>query len=141
MFVTVLYRAEGEPQVSGEAAFADVPPDAYYADAVLWAKQNGIVNGISESEFAADNTVTREQIAAIMHRFAQYKGYDVSIGENTNILSYTDAESISEYAVPAVMYAMGAGLIKGRTDSTINPQGTMQKERKLRNPAKIPRSK
>lgn len=127
MFVTVLYRAEGEPQVSGEAAFADVPPDAYYADAVLWAKQNGIVNGISESEFAPDNTVTREQIAAIMHRFAQYKGYDVSVGKNTNILSYTDAESISEYAIPAVMYAVGAGLIKGRTDSTINPRDNAER--------------
>ena len=121
MLVTVLYRTEGEPPVSGEKSFADVPADAYYANAVLWAKQNGIVNGVSESEFAPDNTVTREQIAAILYRFAQYKGYDVSVGENTNILSYTDAESISEYAVPAVMYAVGAGLMKGRTESTINP--------------------
>lgn len=121
MLVTVLYRAEGEPEVTGTATFADVSDNAYYAKAVVWGQQNGIIKGYSETEFAPDQNITREQIAAIMHRYAQYKGYDVSAGENTNILSYADYDSISEYAIPSVQYAVGSGLMKGKTDATINP--------------------
>ena len=77
---------------------------------------------MSESEFAPDKNITREQIAAIMHRYASYKGYDVSVAESTDILSYSDYEQISEYAVAAMCYAVGSGLMKGRTDSTINPK-------------------
>ena len=95
---------------------------AYYANAVVWAQQNGIVNGISETEFAPDNSITREQIAAIIHRYAQYKGIDVSVGENTNILSYNDYDDISEYAIASMQYACGSGLLKGRTESTLNPK-------------------
>lgn len=122
MMVTVLYRAEGEPDVTGTATFADVDTDAYYAKAVVWGQQNGIIMGYSDTEFAPDQNITREQIAAIMHRYANYKGYDVSAGENTNILSYTDAENISEYAIDAMQYAVGSGLMKGKTDATLNPQ-------------------
>lgn len=121
MLVTVLYRAEGEPAVNKSVPFADVDENAYYASAVIWAQQNGIVNGVAENAFAPDDNITREQIAAIMFRYAQYKGYDVSVGENTNILSYTDAKDISEYAVSAMQYAVGSGLMKGKTESTINP--------------------
>ena len=121
MFVTILHRIDGEKQ-EGENIFSDVADNAYYANAVAWASKNGIVKGISETEFAPDDSITREQIAAIIHRYAQYKGYDVSAGENTNILSYDDAESISEYAVASVQYAVGMGLIKGKTDKTLNPQ-------------------
>lgn len=121
MLVAILYRADGEPAVNKSIPFGDVKADMYYANAVVWAQQNGIVNGVSETEFAPDDNITREQIAAIMHRYAQYKGYDVSVGESTNILSYTDAESISEYAISAMQYAVGSGLMKGKTESTINP--------------------
>ena len=121
MFVTILHRIDGEKQ-EGENIFSDVADNVYYANAVAWAIKNGIVKGISETEFAPDDSITREQIAAIIHRYAQYKGYDVSAGENTNILSYDDAESISEYAVASVQYAVGMGLIKGKTDKTLNPQ-------------------
>ena len=121
MMVTVLYRAEGEPEIKGTTTFEDVDTGAYYANAVVWAQQNGIVKGVSETEFAPDDNITREQIAAIMHRYAQYKGYDVSVGENTNILSYTDAESISEYAIAPVQYAVGSGSMKGKSESTLNP--------------------
>ena len=121
MFVTILHRIDGEKQ-EGENIFSDVADNAYYANAVAWASKNGIVKGISETEFAPDDSITREQIAAIIHRYAQHKGYDVSAGENTNILSYDDAESISEYAVASVQYAVGMGLIKGKTDKTLNPQ-------------------
>ena len=88
----------------------------------VWAQQNGIVKGVSETEFAPNDNITREQIAAIMFRYAKYKGYDVSVGESTNILSYTDAESISEYAISAMQYVVGSGLMKGKTETTINPQ-------------------
>ena len=122
MMVTVLYRAEGEPSVNRSIPFADVDMGAYYANAVIWGQQNGIIKGYSETEFAPDDNITREQIAAIMFRYAQYKGIDVSVGENTNILSYDDFDSISEYAIPSMRWACGAGLIKGRTESTLNPK-------------------
>ena len=122
MLVAILYRAEGEPAVNKSIPFSDVDANTYYSNAVVWAQQNGIVNGVTENDFAPDSNITREQIAAIMFRFAKYKGYDVSVGENTNILSYTDAESISEYAISAMQYAVGSGLMKGKTETTINPQ-------------------
>lgn len=121
MMVTVLYRAEGEPTVTGTATFEDVDSGAYYAKAVVWGQQNGIIKGYSETEFAPDQNITREQIAAIMHRYATFKGYDVSVGENTNILSYDDFDSISEYAIASMQYACGSGLMKGKTTSTLNP--------------------
>ena len=121
MLVTVLYRAEGEPAVNKSVPLADVDENAYYANAVAWAQQNGIVYGVTENKFAPDDNITREQIVTILFRYTKYKGYDVSVGENTNILSYTDAKDISEYAVPAMQYAVGSGLIKGKTESTINP--------------------
>lgn len=121
MLVTILYRNAGEPVVNNSIPFADVDMNAWYANAVVWAKQNGIVNGVNETDFAPDNNITREQIAAIMHRYAQYKGYDVSVGENTNILSYDDAESISEYAIASMQYVVGSGLIKGKSATTLNP--------------------
>ncbi len=122
MLVTVLYRADGEPQVAGKATFDDIDENAYYAKAVVWGQQNGIINGYSETEFAPNQNITREQIAAIMHRYAQYKGYDVSVGENTNILSYDDFADISEYAIASMQYACGSGILRGKTTSTLNPK-------------------
>jgi len=122
MMIAVLYRAEGEPEVTGEATFEDVDKDAYYAKAVIWGQQNGIIKGYSETQYAPEQDILREQIAAIMHRYAQYKGYDVSVGENTNILSYDDFDDISEYAIPSMQWAVGSGMIMGRTETTLNPQ-------------------
>ncbi len=122
MLVTVLYRNEGEPEVTGTSTFADVESGSWYEKAVSWAQANGIVNGYSETEFRPDEPIIREQIAAIMFRYAQYKGYDVSVGENTNILSYDDALDISAYAIPSMQYAVGSGLIKGKSESTLNPK-------------------
>ncbi len=121
MFVTVLYRMDGEPTAS-EPNFVDVPVNEYYANAVSWANANGIVYGVSETEYAPNDNITREQMAAILHRYAKYKGYDVSVGEDTNILSYKDFDKLSEYAIASMQYAVGSGLIKGRTESTLNPQ-------------------
>ncbi len=120
MLVTVLYRNEGEPAVNKSIPFADVDMGAYYANAVIWAKQNGIVNGVTETEFAPDENITREQIAAIMFRYAQYKGMDaVTLEEN---LHFADADEISEYAVSAMNWAVGTGLMKGKSTTTINPK-------------------
>ncbi|MBP3447896.1 MAG: leucine-rich repeat protein [Clostridia bacterium] len=120
MLVTVLYRNEGEPAVNKSIPFADVDMSAWYANAVVWAKQNGIVNGVTENEFAPDENITREQIAAIMFRYAQYKGMDaVTLEEN---LHFADADEISEYAVSAMNWAVGTGLMKGKSTTTINPK-------------------
>lgn len=121
MLVAILYRAAGSPDVNKSIPFGDVSAEDYFASAVIWAQQNGIVSGMSEDMFAPDQPITREQIATIIYRYAIYMGYDVSVGADTNILSYTDAESISEYAVEAIAYAVGSGLMKGKTESTINP--------------------
>lgn len=122
MLVTVLYRAAGSPEVNKSIPFSDVSADSYYAAAVNWAQQNGIVNGVTESEFDPEANITREQIATIIYRYANYMGYDVSVGEDTNILSFEDAGDISDFAVEAMQYAVGAGLINGKTESTLNPQ-------------------
>lgn len=120
MLVTVLYRNAGSPATNRSIPFADVDMGAYYANAVSWAKQNGIVNGITENEFAPDSNITREQIATIMYRYAQYKGMDaVSLEEN---LHFTDTSEISEYAVSAMNWAVGKGLMKGKSTTTINPK-------------------
>lgn len=120
MLVTVLYRAEGEPPVNKSIPFADVKADTYYASAVIWAQQNGIVTGVTETEFAPDDNITREQIATIMFRYAKYKGMDaVTLEEN---LGFDDADEISEYAVSAMNWAVGTGLMKGKTETTLNPK-------------------
>ena len=120
MFVTILHRIDGEKN-EGENVFADVPEDAYYRNAVAWASANGIVMGMSDTEFAPDVNITREQMAAILYRYAKYKNLDTSAGDNTNILSYDDFGDISEYAVTAMQYTAGTGLITGKSDSTLNP--------------------
>ena len=120
MLVTVLWRAEGKPGARG-SSFEDLEDGEYYVHAVDWAAANGIVMGYSDTEFGPHDAITREQFAAIMYRYATKKGYDVSVGENTNILSYEDYDSISEYAIPSLQYAAGSGLIKGRTETTLNP--------------------
>ena len=120
MLVTVLYRLENEPSTDGDLSFADVSLDAYYANAVSWAKQNSIANGVTENEFAPDSNITREQIAAIMFRYAQYKGIEAVTSEEN--LHFTDSSEISEYAVSAMNWAVGTGLMKGKSATTINPK-------------------
>ena len=122
--VTILWRMAGSPQVNGLMDFDDVSQDAYYTEAVRWAASEGIAGGYGNGLFGSDDPITREQMAAILYRFAQHMGYDVSIGEDTNILSYTDAPDVSGYAVSALQWACGAGIIRGTGDgSTLTPQG------------------
>ncbi len=125
MAATILYSLEGSPAVSGKSPFSDVADGQWYAKAVTWAEENGIVGGIDSENCAPEAGVTREQLAAILYRYAQYKKYSVSVGEDTNILSYDDAEQISSYAVPAIQWACGSGLMTGRTQTALAPVGTV----------------
>ena len=122
MVVTVLYRLENQPSTSA-ASFTDVASGAYYANAVAWANANGIVSGYGSGKFGPNDKVTREQLAAILYRYAQYKKYDVSVGEDTNILFYNDAQSISSYAIPAIQWACGAGVVTGKSGNKLDPKG------------------
>jgi uncharacterized repeat protein (TIGR02543 family) len=125
MLVTVLYRMQSAvPAIAYNNPFTDVPDSEWYADAVKWAAGNGIVNGIGNGLFAPGVEITREQMATILYRYAQFAGIDVSVGENTNILSFADAFDISEYAVPAFQWTCGAGIINGKLDGHLDPQGT-----------------
>ena len=124
MIVTILWRLEDEPVVNYLMDFTDVDPAAYYAEAVRWAASEGIVTGTSATSFAPGDPITREQLATMLYRYAQTMGYDVSIGEETNILSYTDFADMSEYAIPAMQWACGAGIINGTSERTLTPQGS-----------------
>lgn len=122
MIVTILHRMEGMTAAEG-AAFSDVAAGAYYAAAVAWASVNGIVDGYGGGLFGPEDPITREQLAAILYRYAQYTGRDVSVGEDTNILSYTDFSDLSEWAIPSMQWACGAGLITGLGGGVLNPKG------------------
>lgn len=122
--VTILWRLSGSPVVNYLMDFDDVDPAAYYAEAIRWATSEGIAGGYGGGLFGPDDPITREQLAVMLHRYAQHEGFDVSIGEDTNILSYADAFDVSEYAVSALQWACGAGIISGTGDgSTLTPQG------------------
>ena len=111
--VTILWRLEGSPETTGAVRFNDTAGGAWYTEAVRWAAGSGVVKGYDNGCFGPNDAVTREQMAAILYRYAQHKGYDVSAGEDTNILSFDDAFAVSEYAIPAMQWACGSGLITG----------------------------
>ena len=111
--VTILWRLESSPEPAGTVSFGDVADGAWYAKAVRWAAGSGVVKGYDNGNFGPDDAVTREQMVTILYRFAQHKGYDVSAGEDTNILSFNDALTVSEYAIPAMQWACGSGLMTG----------------------------
>ena len=121
MIVTVLYRLENEPNTSA-ASFTDVAAGQYYNNAVAWANANGIVTGYGNSKFGPNDKITREQLAAILYRYAQYKKYDVSA--SASLSSYVDAQSVSSYATSAAEWACGAGVVTGKTGSKLDPKGS-----------------
>ena len=123
MIVTILYRLENEPAVSGGSAFTDVENGAWYADAVAWAAANDIVNGTSATTFAPNSPITREQMATMLYRFAQYKGMD-AVTLQENLTGYPDGGQVSDYAIPAMNWAIGQGLIAGMENGTLVPQGS-----------------
>lgn len=121
MIVTILYRLEGSPAVTGTSAFVDVPAGQWYTDAVNWAAANQIVKGTSATTFAPNDSITREQMAAILYRYAQYKGYDVT--KKADLSGYSDNGQVSAYAKDALAWANAAKLINGVTNTTLAPQG------------------
>ncbi|MBP3388868.1 MAG: S-layer homology domain-containing protein, partial [Clostridia bacterium] len=124
MLAVALHNLESNPDHSFIGSFADAPEGAWYTEAIRWAAEQGIVSGYGNGFCGAQDALTREQLVTILWSYAKYKGFDVSVGENTNILSYNDAFDISEYAIPAMQWACGAGVLGGRGDGTLDPCGT-----------------
>ena len=123
MLVTVLYRMEKEPTAEGDGKrFADVPAGAYYAKAVAWASAKGIVAGYSDTQFGPEDTITREQLAVILNRYATYKGYNTS--KTADLAAFQDADQISEWARVPVQWANAMKLLNGRTSTTLAPKGS-----------------
>jgi hypothetical protein len=121
MLVTVLYRLEGKPGVTGQNVFADVQNIQWYTNAVIWATENNIAYGYGNDLFGTNDYATREQVIAILYRYAQHKGLNVSM--QSDLYQFTDTEQISDWALAAVKWAVAVGIIHGRTDKTVVPKG------------------
>lgn len=122
MLATVLYSLDGKP-AAGKSGFADVADGAWYADAVAWAAEHGIVSGVGGGAFTPGGTITREQLAVMLYRYAQYKGYDVS--KTADLSGYADQDKLSDWAAQAVQWACGSGLMNGRSAAQLAPEGTL----------------
>lgn len=123
--IVALWNMEGSPASDFAMKFDDVSAETPYAEAIRWAAAVKIVNGCSESSFAPGDALTREQLAAILWRYAKSENIDVSIGENTNILSYEDVFTVSDYAIPAFQWTCGSGVLSGNTASTLAPKNAV----------------
>lgn len=122
MLVTVLYRLEGSPAVTADSSFTDVASGQWYTDAVRWASANKIVDGYGNGLFGTNDSVTRQQIAAILYRYAALKGYDTA--KTADLTAYTDASGLADWARSGMAWANAAGLITGRTETALVPGGT-----------------
>lgn len=123
MVVTVLYRMAGSPEVTAENPFTDVPADTWYTDAVIWASENDITAGTSETTFSPTNSLTREQLATFFYRFADFENPD-PIEITGDLTGFTDADQVASYATDAMKWAIGEGLISGTTETTLSPKAT-----------------
>ena len=122
MMATILWRMEGSLAPKGENSFTDVEAGRWYADAITWAAENGIFAGYSMDKFGPDDPITREQLTAIFYRYADYKGYKLTITGNLD--KFEDADKITDYAKMVMQWAVGNGLIKGKSENLLDPQGT-----------------
>ena len=122
MLAVVLYNVEGQPESTEANTFTDVKGDMWYTDAILWANENGIVAGYDNGAYGVGDFITREQFAAILYRYAQFKGYDTTQG-GMAVREFSDYENISDYARPAMAWAVNAGIMGGMDDGTLMPQG------------------
>ena len=123
MLATILYRLEGSPNVSGYSSFNDVSSTSYYAKAIAWAERNGIVNGVTTERFEPDTAVTREQMAAILCRYADYKGHDTSVSYDY-LATFGDSGNSHVYARPALNWAVAHRIINGQGSSVLAPRAT-----------------
>jgi len=122
MLVTVLWRLAGQPEVAGSSVFTDVASDSYYAEAVAWAYEKGITKGVEDTLFAPNSTLTREQLATFLYRYAEKMGYNISASDK--LRDFTDVSQASSYAVTALRWAVGAGIIKGISETALSPGGS-----------------
>ena len=122
MLAVVLYNVEGQPEGTEANTFTDVKGDMWYTDAILWANENGIVAGYDNSAYGVGDLITREQFATILYRYAQFKGYDTTQG-GMAVREFSDYVNISDYARPAMAWAVNAGIMGGMDDGTLMPQG------------------
>ncbi len=122
--VSILYTMEGKPEVTGNMTFLDVPADSDYADAVIWANQNKLISGYSDTEFAPDKPITREQFASILYRYEQMHGGGFS-GTWAFLLDYPDASNVSSYAYEALCWMTMQNVFSGRDDGSLDPQGNV----------------
>ena len=122
MLAVVLYNVEGQPESTEANTFTDVKADMWYTDAILWANENGIVAGYDNGAYGVGDLITREQFATILYRYAQFKGYDTTQG-GMAVREFSDYENISDYARPAMAWAVNAGIMGGMDDGTLIPQG------------------
>ena len=122
MAVTILYRLENEPTVSGNNAFTDVASDTWYTDAVIWAAENGIMSGYGNGIFGTNDNITREQLATILFNYAKFKGYDTTV--SGSISSFADAQNVSPWAQEAVVWAVENGIMSGKGNGILDPNGT-----------------
>ena len=122
MMATILWRMEGSPVPKGKNSFTDVEAGKWYADAITWTAENGIFAGYGKDKFGPDDPITREQLAAIFYRYADYKGYDLTVKGYLD--KFKDADKITDYAKTAMQWAVGSGLVKGKSGNLLDPQGT-----------------
>lgn len=122
MMATILWRMEGSPAPKGKNSFTDVEAGRWYADAITWTAENGIFAGYGKDKFGPDDPITREQLAAIFYRYADYKGYDLTVKGNLD--KFKDSDKITDYAKTAMQWAVGSGLVKGKSGNLLDPQGT-----------------
>ena len=122
MMATILWRMEGSPAPKGKNSFTDVEAGKWYADAITWTAENGIFAGYGKDKFGPDDPITREQLAAIFYRYADYKGYDLTVKGNPD--TFKDADKITDYAKTAMQWTVGSGLMKGKSGNLLDPQGT-----------------
>lgn len=121
MLVVVMYRMDGQPSVDGLSHnFQDVPKDAWYEDALIWACNNGVINGVTASTFDPNSNITRQQMAAILYRYAQLREYNVS--DTADLSEFKDYDTVGKFAQPAMSWAVANGLVQGYTDGTLKPK-------------------
>ena len=120
MMATILWRMEGSPAPKGKNSFTDVEAGKWYADAITWTAENGIFAGYGKDKFGPDDPITREQLAAIFYRYADYKGYDLTVKGNPD--TFKDADKITDYAKTAMQWAVGSDLVKGKSGALLDPQ-------------------
>lgn len=120
MFVTVLYRAEGSPEVTGTTSFVDVAEGSWYADAVDWAFSKGVTNGTSSTTFDPDALITREQLVTMLYRYAELEGRDVTA--RAELTAFSDVSTVSSWAADAMSWAVAEGIVKGYDTQTLMPQ-------------------